>query len=251
MKRQYPSDITERQWRILKKLVPKRKPTGRPPLDRRVVLNAILYLDRTGLPMATAAGRLSELEVGLHRLLEVAERGDLAANSRCAARTNQAIGRKTQNAVGRHHRLAVGANRRRGPRAWLRCGKATKAADRSGRKKAEGGSFIKRSQTAHRRRYSRPAVDGGRHGGGHAGRERGGVRALSHAGIVHTAEGRLRRFGLRPTRVARMGLPKVRLDSANRPASRSHQGIRGSAQAMDRGTNLRLDRPLPPPFQRL
>jgi transposase len=48
MKRQYPSDVTERQWRILKKLIPKRKPTGRPPLDRRVVLNAILYVDRTG-----------------------------------------------------------------------------------------------------------------------------------------------------------------------------------------------------------
>ena len=48
MKRQYPSDVSERQWRILKKLVPKRKPTGRPPLDRRLVLNAILYLDRTG-----------------------------------------------------------------------------------------------------------------------------------------------------------------------------------------------------------
>ena len=48
MKRQYPSDVTERQWRILKKLIPKRKPTGRPPLDRRLVLNAILYLDRTG-----------------------------------------------------------------------------------------------------------------------------------------------------------------------------------------------------------
>jgi putative transposase len=48
MKRQYPSDVTERQWRILKKLIPKRKPTGRPPLDRRLVLSAILYVDRTG-----------------------------------------------------------------------------------------------------------------------------------------------------------------------------------------------------------
>jgi putative transposase len=48
MQRQYPSDVSERQWRILKKLLPQRKRTGRPPLDRRQVLNAILYVVRTG-----------------------------------------------------------------------------------------------------------------------------------------------------------------------------------------------------------
>jgi putative transposase len=46
---QYPSDVTEEQWKILHPLIPGRKPgPGRPPLDRREVLNAILYVNRTG-----------------------------------------------------------------------------------------------------------------------------------------------------------------------------------------------------------
>jgi putative transposase len=48
MQRQYPSDLTDQQWQIITKLLPKRKSRGRPPLDRRAVLNAIFYLTRTG-----------------------------------------------------------------------------------------------------------------------------------------------------------------------------------------------------------
>lgn len=44
----YPSDVTDRQWRILSKLLPRPARRGRPPIDRRQVLNAILYLNRTG-----------------------------------------------------------------------------------------------------------------------------------------------------------------------------------------------------------
>lgn len=45
---QYPSDVSDRQWKTLEKLIPARKRRGRPPLDRRQVLNAILYVVRTG-----------------------------------------------------------------------------------------------------------------------------------------------------------------------------------------------------------
>jgi putative transposase len=44
----YPSDVTDRQWRILSKLLPRAARRGRPPIDRRQVLNAVLYLNRTG-----------------------------------------------------------------------------------------------------------------------------------------------------------------------------------------------------------
>jgi len=48
-RRSYPSDVTENEWRILEPLIPPAKPGGHPrTTNMREVLNAILYLDRTG-----------------------------------------------------------------------------------------------------------------------------------------------------------------------------------------------------------
>ena len=44
----YPSDVTDEQWQVLRKLLPKRARLGRPPIDRRRVVNAVLYLNRSG-----------------------------------------------------------------------------------------------------------------------------------------------------------------------------------------------------------
>jgi transposase len=47
----YPSDLTDQEWAILSPLLPLAKPGGRPRTsDLRAVINAILYLDRTGGP---------------------------------------------------------------------------------------------------------------------------------------------------------------------------------------------------------
>lgn len=48
MERNYPSDLTDGQWRKIRGLLPPRANRGRKPLDRRWVLNAILYVVRTG-----------------------------------------------------------------------------------------------------------------------------------------------------------------------------------------------------------
>ena len=48
MSEQYPSDLTDGQWRILRGLLPKQAKLGRRPICRRVILNAILYINRTG-----------------------------------------------------------------------------------------------------------------------------------------------------------------------------------------------------------
>ena len=47
VRRHYGTDLTEKQWRIIEKLLPKQK-TGRKPIDRRRIINAIFYLVRTG-----------------------------------------------------------------------------------------------------------------------------------------------------------------------------------------------------------
>jgi putative transposase len=45
----YPYDLTDAEWRILAPLVPAPLPGGRPPRhDRREIVNAILYVLRTG-----------------------------------------------------------------------------------------------------------------------------------------------------------------------------------------------------------
>lgn len=48
MKREYPSQITNAQWEVLRRRLPRQSRRGRRPIDRRQVLNAILYLVRTG-----------------------------------------------------------------------------------------------------------------------------------------------------------------------------------------------------------
>ena len=47
--RRSPSDLTAQEWAILQPLIPPAKPGGRPrTVDMREMINAILYVDRTG-----------------------------------------------------------------------------------------------------------------------------------------------------------------------------------------------------------
>ena len=45
---EYPSNLTDEQWRVIEKLLPEPNKRGRKPIDRRRVLTAILYWHRTG-----------------------------------------------------------------------------------------------------------------------------------------------------------------------------------------------------------
>ena len=44
----YPSDLTDDQWQILRPLLPRPNKLGRPQIDRRSIIDAILYVVRTG-----------------------------------------------------------------------------------------------------------------------------------------------------------------------------------------------------------
>lgn len=48
MDAQYSTDVTDRQWEVLKRLLPQPQRKGRPPIDRRRIVNAILYVVRSG-----------------------------------------------------------------------------------------------------------------------------------------------------------------------------------------------------------
>ena len=52
-RRRYPTDLTDKQWELLEPLLPDAKPGGRPrKVDIREVVNALLYLNRTGCQWA-------------------------------------------------------------------------------------------------------------------------------------------------------------------------------------------------------
>src|SRR6266702_5478909 len=47
----YPSDLTDAQWELLDPLIPRPSLEGRPPIyERREIVNAILYVLRSGCP---------------------------------------------------------------------------------------------------------------------------------------------------------------------------------------------------------
>jgi putative transposase len=44
----YPSSLTDKQWQLIERWLPRRARRGRPPIDRRRVIDAILYVVRSG-----------------------------------------------------------------------------------------------------------------------------------------------------------------------------------------------------------
>jgi len=80
----YPSDLTDEQWTLIKPLIPKPRPGGRPrSVDMRQVVNAILYINRSGRRMlGFGESDESALEHAARRILEIrraADRLDAAA----------------------------------------------------------------------------------------------------------------------------------------------------------------------------
>ena len=46
----YPSDLSDAEWTVLRKFVPKEKSRGRPrEIDFRTLLNAIFYVNKEGI----------------------------------------------------------------------------------------------------------------------------------------------------------------------------------------------------------
>ena len=46
----YDSSLTDEQWQLLEPMLPKPCKTGRPPIDRRKIIDAILYMVKGGVP---------------------------------------------------------------------------------------------------------------------------------------------------------------------------------------------------------
>jgi transposase len=59
--------LSDREWTRLEPLLPKRR-TGRPPKDHRTIIDALLWLDRTGAPWRDLPERFGRARSGAMRL---------------------------------------------------------------------------------------------------------------------------------------------------------------------------------------
>src|SRR5215207_812916 len=121
----YPSDLADREWHVIKRLIPPPKRGGRPrSTDMRLILNAIFYLDRTGCawrflpreypPWATVYGYFRRWRAdGLWRRM----------NDRLRSRVRQAAGRDSQPSAAILDSQSVKTTRRGGPARGFDAGK--------------------------------------------------------------------------------------------------------------------------------
>ena len=113
----YASDLTDREWELIAPFLPPANAVGRPrTTDLREVVNAILYLLRSGLSVAHAADGISAALDGAALFLRLAGQCDMATDQ-SSSTDGGARGRGTRGqSVRRRDRQPVGENhgKRRG-----------------------------------------------------------------------------------------------------------------------------------------
>jgi len=112
----YPSDLTDRQWQVMRQLFPPRNRRGRRSEENR----QCHPIWRTNwMPVANAAPRLSQLEYGLRNLLKMAGRRNMAKDPRRVARESAKTEWKEIESHRPDHRQPVDSHRRGWHRTWL------------------------------------------------------------------------------------------------------------------------------------
>ena len=117
----YPSDLTEKEWAILEPLIPPAKPGGHPrTTDIREVINAILYLDRTGSQWRALPHEFPRLYHGVELLPHLAQHGDLEAHAHRLTPMGAPETRAPAHSQRGHHRQSIGEDDTTVRGSWLR-----------------------------------------------------------------------------------------------------------------------------------
>lgn len=117
----YDTDLTNDQWHLLRRFLPAAKKRGRPRTALREVLNAILYLVKTGAQWRLLPKNFPPWQTVYHHFRQWSSNGLLARlNHRLRAKVRQAVGKHAQPTAASLDSQTVRASAHGGPRR-LRC----------------------------------------------------------------------------------------------------------------------------------
>jgi putative transposase len=131
-RKQYPTDLTDAQWKRIEPLIPPAKPGGRPrSTDMRAVLDAIFYITRTGCAWRMLPHEFPHWRT-VYEFLSAWRDDDTWAtmNARLRERVRRQAGRKSE------------------PRIGLLDSQSTKMSDQAGDRGYDAGKKDQRPQAA-------------------------------------------------------------------------------------------------------
>ena len=136
--------LTDREWTRLRPLLPPRACTGRPPKDHRLVIDALLWLDKTGAPWRDLPERFGPWRSVATRFYRWTASGlweRILAELRRMADAAGSIDWEVHMVDGtsvRAHRCAAGAKGGGSARRWAAAGVGSAASFTSGATVAAG-----------------------------------------------------------------------------------------------------------------
>lgn len=115
----YFSDVTNRQWQLIRQLLPRISRRGRKPIDRRRIINAILYVVRTDCKWRMLPKDFPNWNTVYGIFLALAQRWYMAKDSRRLAGQSATSGRQEVDANRGDRRQPIDSHGRRRRRKRL------------------------------------------------------------------------------------------------------------------------------------
>ena len=113
----YPSSLTDAQWALIEPMLPSPNKRGRPPTDRRQIIDAMLYILKGGVQWRMLPSGFPPWQTVYHVFHKwTKENAWDPINDRLRALVREAIGKRS-----RPHRLDLGQSEGEKRPAWRVC----------------------------------------------------------------------------------------------------------------------------------